>query len=117
MYAKFLNVLNVIFTVFFTVEFAFTPVRATSPDTKSSDEDHPQIHHCYACPQRTDSVLGLATNSTFFVAFFVAFFFKKTLILPGGQINDPSSFPLGNSLVLVSDMSKVNQDLPSQTVD
>ena len=70
MHAKFLNVLNVIFTVFFTVEFAFTPVRATSPDTKSSDEDHPQIHHCYACPQRTDSVLGLATNSTFFVAFF-----------------------------------------------
>ena len=70
MYAKFLDVRNAIFTVFFTMEFAFTPVWATSPDTKSSDEAHPQIHHFYACPQRTDSVLGLATNSTFFVAFF-----------------------------------------------
>ena len=112
MYAKFLNVLNVIFTVFFTVEFAFTPVRATSPDTKSSDEDHPQIHHCYACPQRTDSVLGLATNSTFFVAFL-----KKSIDFAWRANPDPSSFPLGNSLVLVSDMSKVNQDLPSQSVD
>ena len=48
MYAKFLDVRNAIFTVFFTMEFAFTPVWATSPDTKSSDEDHPQIHHFYA---------------------------------------------------------------------
>ena len=48
MYAKFQDVHNVIFTVFFTMEFAFIPVWATSPDTKSSDEDHPKIHHSYA---------------------------------------------------------------------
>ena len=69
MYAKFLDVRNAIFTVFFTMEFAFTPVWATSPDTKSSDEDHPQIHHFYA-PVHRGPVLGLATNSIFSFAFF-----------------------------------------------